>query len=67
MPDLNVRYSSQYWSFMEIQIRRSSRLFIVDEKVRLLLFRYHDEHQELFWATVGGELINNEDYTDGVF
>ncbi|MCF6225596.1 MAG: NUDIX domain-containing protein [Xanthomonadales bacterium] len=49
---------------MEIQIRKSSRLFIVDEKGRLLLFRYHDEHQEPFWATVGGELINNEDYID---
>ena len=49
---------------MAIQIRKSSRLFIVDEQGRLLLFRYHDEHQKPFWATVGGELINDEDYID---
>ena len=49
---------------MEIPIRKSSRLFIVDEKGRLLLFRYHDEHHAPFWATVGGELINGEDYID---
>lgn len=49
---------------MEIEIRKSSRLFIVDEQGRLLLFRYHDEHQEPFWATVGGELINDENYID---
>ena len=49
---------------MQIKIRKSSRLFIVDEKGRLLLFRYHDEHQAPFWATVGGELINDEDYID---
>lgn len=49
---------------MEIQIRKSSRLFIVDEQGRLLLFRYHDEHQAPFWATVGGELINDENYID---
>ncbi len=58
--------SSQYRSFIKIQIRKSSRLFIVDEKGRLLLFRYHDllHFQEPFWATVGGELINDEDYID---
>jgi ADP-ribose pyrophosphatase YjhB (NUDIX family) len=49
---------------MQIQTRKSSRLFIVDEQGRLLLFRYHDEHQEPFWATVGGELINDESYID---
>jgi ADP-ribose pyrophosphatase YjhB (NUDIX family) len=49
---------------MQIPIRKSARLFIVDEQGRLLLFRYHDEHQEPFWATVGGELINDEDYID---
>lgn len=49
---------------MEVQIRKSARLFIVDEQGRLLLFRYHDEHQEPFWATVGGELINDENYID---
>lgn len=49
---------------MEIKIRKSSRLFIVDDKGRLLLFNYHDEHNDPFWATVGGELINDEDYID---
>lgn len=47
-----------------MKIRKSSRLFIVDEQGRLLLFRYHDEHQAPFWATVGGELINDENYID---
>jgi len=30
----------------------------------LLLFRYHDEHQAPFWATVGGELKDGESYLD---
>lgn len=49
---------------MTLPLRRSARLFIVDEIGRLLLFRYHDEHHSPFWATVGGELINDEDYLD---
>ena len=47
-----------------MDIRKSSRLIIVDEQGRLLLFNYHDEHQAPFWATVGGELINEEGYLD---
>jgi len=49
---------------MDIKVRKSSRLIIVDEQGRLLLFKYHDEHQEPFWATVGGELINEESHLD---
>jgi len=49
---------------MDIKVRKSSRLIIVDEQGRLLLFEYHDEHQDPFWATVGGELINEESYLD---
>jgi len=45
-----------------IKISKSSRLFIVDDNFKLLLFRYHDEHQAPFWVTVGGELIDNENY-----
>lgn len=45
-----------------MEIRRSSRLFIVDEHGRLLLFLYQDEHQAPFWATAGGELKPGEDY-----
>ena len=45
--------------------RRCSRLMIVDEKGRLLLFQYKDEHKpEPFWATAGGELIEGETYLD---
>lgn len=43
-------------------LRRSSRLVILDRRGRLLLFRYQDEHQPSFWATVGGELRAGEDY-----
>lgn len=49
---------------MDINIRKSARLIIVDEQGRLLLFNYHDEHQAPFWATVGGELINEESYLE---
>ena len=28
----------------------------------MLLFRYHDEHKDPFWSTVGGELKAGEDY-----
>lgn len=42
--------------------RRSSRLVILDPQDRLLLFRYHDEHSNPFWGTVGGELKPGEDY-----
>ncbi len=45
-----------------METRRSSRLVIVDEEGRLLLFFYKDEHQSPFWATVGGELKPGEDY-----
>lgn len=45
-----------------MEIRRSSRLIIVDEEGRLLLFLYKDEHQSPFWATAGGELKPGEDY-----
>lgn len=44
--------------------RKSSRLIIVDESGRLLLFLYNDEHQSPFWATVGGELKPGEGYVD---
>ena len=47
-----------------MEIRKSSRLIIVDELGRLLLFLYKDEHQSPFWATVGGELKPGEDYID---
>jgi len=41
---------------------RSARLIVVDNAGRLLLFRYHDEHQPPFWATVGGQLQGDENY-----
>ncbi len=47
-----------------MEVRRSSRLFIVDKDGRLLLFLYKDEHQAPFWATAGGELKPQEKYTD---
>lgn len=49
---------------MDIPVRKSARLVIVDEEGRLLLFQYHDEHQPPFWATVGGELRAGEGYRD---
>lgn len=49
---------------MELEIRRSARLFIVDGNGRLLLFQYHDEHQSPFWATAGGELKSDESYLE---
>ncbi|GJL65178.1 MAG: hypothetical protein NPIRA05_01490 [Nitrospirales bacterium] len=47
-----------------MQTRKSARLIIVDSTARLLLFRYHDEHQAAFWATPGGELKTGESYRD---
>src|SRR5690606_40808011 len=47
-----------------METRRSSRLLIVDADGKLLLFRYHDEHQAPFWATPGGELLPGESYLD---
>lgn len=35
---------------------------ILDSEGRLLLFKYQDEHQPAFWATVGGELREGEDF-----
>jgi 8-oxo-dGTP diphosphatase len=49
---------------MTLAVRRSARLIILDPGGRLLLFRYHDEHQPPFWSTVGGELKSGEDYRD---
>lgn len=46
----------------QFEIRRSARLMVVDAERRLLLVRYHDEHDPPFWATVGGELLEGEDY-----
>ncbi len=46
----------------DLPTRRSSRLIILDPRDRLLLFRYHDEHRDPFWATAGGELLPGEDY-----
>jgi ADP-ribose pyrophosphatase YjhB (NUDIX family) len=37
-------------------------LIILDPHGRLLLFRYHDEHELPFWSTAGGELVDGEDY-----
>ena len=48
----------------EPEIRRSARLVIVDSAGRLLLFRYHDEHRAPFWATVGGRVVDGEDWLD---
>lgn len=48
----------------EMEVRKSSKLFIVDSEGRLLLFLYKDEHQAPFWATAGGELKSGESYTD---
>ena len=45
-----------------MQIRRSSRLVLLDPEGCLLLFKYQDEHQPPFWSTVGGELQEGEDY-----
>jgi len=42
--------------------RRSARLVILDPHGRLLLFRYRDEHQPVFWSTAGGELVGGEGY-----
>ncbi len=47
-----------------METRKSSRLIIVDEEGRLLLFLYQDEHQSPFWATVGGELKPGESYAE---
>lgn len=47
-----------------METRKSSRLIIVDEEGRLLLFLYKDEHQAPFWATVGGELRPGESYVE---
>ena len=49
---------------LALKIRRSARLFIVDSDDNLLLFKYHDEHRDPFWATVGGELKPGESYLD---
>jgi len=45
-----------------LEVRRSSRLVILDPTGRMLLFRYQDEHTNPFWATVGGELGTGEDF-----
>lgn len=47
-----------------LPIRKSSRLVIIDNQGRLLLFRYHDEHKAPFWSTVGGELKEGESYIE---
>ncbi|MFZ5534161.1 MAG: NUDIX hydrolase [Pseudomonadota bacterium] len=47
-----------------MEVRRSSRLVIIDTDGKLLLFRYHDEHHAPFWATPGGELLPGESYLD---
>lgn len=48
-----------------MEIRKCSRLLIVNEKDQLLLFKYKDEHSsEPFWATAGGELRKNETYLE---
>lgn len=49
---------------LEVETRKSSRLMIIDENGRLLLFLYKDEHQAPFWATVGGELKPSESYVE---
>ena len=45
-----------------LPMRRSARLIIMDPNGRLLLFRYHDEHDDPFWSTPGGELKQGENY-----
>lgn len=47
-----------------MEVRKSSRLFIIDSEGRLLLFLYKDEHQAPFWATAGGELKSGESYNE---
>ena len=43
--------------------RQCSRLLIINDDFKLLLFKYQDEHHlEPFWATVGGELRVGESY-----
>lgn len=49
---------------LKVETRKSSRLMIIDENGRLLLFLYKDEHQAPFWATVGGELKPCESYVE---
>lgn len=44
-------------------IRRASRLLILDETGRILLFRYEDE-RGTWWATPGGGLDANESFED---
>lgn len=48
-----------------MEIRQCSRLMILDEKGKLLLFQYKDEHSpDPFWATAGGELKPGETYLE---
>lgn len=47
-----------------MEIRKSSRLIIIDDRNRLLLFQYKDEHNGIFWATAGGKLKENESYRE---
>jgi ADP-ribose pyrophosphatase YjhB (NUDIX family) len=47
-----------------MEVRKSSRLIIVNPDNKLLLFSYCDEHSGQFWATVGGELVGSETYLD---
>lgn len=47
-----------------METRKSSRLFIVDSRNKLLLFQYKDEHNGVFWATAGGKLKENETYLE---
>jgi ADP-ribose pyrophosphatase YjhB (NUDIX family) len=48
---------------MELPIKRSARLVLLDPRDRLLLFRYH-EPARAFWATAGGRLEPGETYLD---
>lgn len=48
---------------MPLETRRSSRLLIVDEAARVLLFHFALPARS-FWATPGGGLEKDEDYRD---
>jgi len=61
--DAGVTHAIRREGFMEI--RKCSRLLIVNEKNQLLLFLYKDEHsRDPFWATAGGELKQGETYLE---
>jgi 8-oxo-dGTP pyrophosphatase MutT (NUDIX family) len=46
------------------RIRRAARLLVIDERDRLLLFRFTFAGRSPFWATAGGECDPGESFED---